>query len=101
LLECVAAWDGNWTHDCFIAFGWESPDGRPLLVVVNYADHQSQCFVRLPFGDLGGTTWQFEDLIGEATYEQDGDTLKSQGLFLDLGAWIAHVFDMSPSHRKA
>jgi glycosidase len=101
LLECVSAWDGNWTHECFIAFGWESPDGRPLLVVVNYADHQSQCFVRLPFGDLGGTTWRLEDLIGKATYEQDGDALKSQGLFLDLGAWTAHVFDMSPSQRKA
>src|SRR6266581_1559535 len=23
LLECAAAWDGNWTSDCFIAWSWE------------------------------------------------------------------------------
>ena len=22
LLECVPAWDGNWTWDCFLAFAW-------------------------------------------------------------------------------
>ncbi len=25
LLECVPAWDGNWTSDCFIAFAWQGP----------------------------------------------------------------------------
>ena len=25
-----------------------------LLVAVNYAPNQSQCYVRLPFADLGG-----------------------------------------------
>jgi glycosidase len=27
LLECAAAWDGNWTWDCFIAWSWEGADG--------------------------------------------------------------------------
>src|SRR5262249_43335150 len=22
LLECAPAWEGNWTWDCFVAFGW-------------------------------------------------------------------------------
>ena len=25
LLECVPAWDGNWTWDCFLAFSWQGP----------------------------------------------------------------------------
>ena len=25
LLECVPAWDGNWTWDCFLAFAWQGP----------------------------------------------------------------------------
>ena len=23
VLECVPAWDGNWTWDGFVAFGWQ------------------------------------------------------------------------------
>ena len=61
LLECAAAWDGNWTCDCFIAFAWQGPGGERMLVAVNYADNQSQCYVRLPFADLGGKTWRLRD----------------------------------------
>ena len=94
LLDCVAAWDGNWTCDCFIAFAWQGRDGERLLVAVNYADNQSQCYVRLPFADLGGRTWRLQDRLGEASYDRDGDGLQTQGLFLDLGKWQYHVFDM-------
>ncbi len=52
LLECAPAWEGNWTWDCFLAFAWEGSDGERLLVAVNYAPNQSQCYVRLPFQDL-------------------------------------------------
>jgi hypothetical protein len=53
LLECVPAWEGNWTWDCFLVFAWQGCDGERLLVAVNYASNQSQCYVRLPFADLG------------------------------------------------
>ena len=36
LLECVPAWEGNWTWDCFLAFAWQGPGGERLLVAVNY-----------------------------------------------------------------
>ena len=45
LLECVPAWDGNWTVDCFIAFAWRDERRACLLVTVNYAPNQSQCYV--------------------------------------------------------
>ena len=63
LLECTPAWDGNWTCDCFLAFAWQGPDGERLLVAVNYAPNQSQCYVRLPFADLGGRQWRLQDLM--------------------------------------
>jgi glycosidase len=95
LLECLPAWDGNWTSDCFIAFAWQGLDNDRRVVVVNYADNQSQCYVRLPFSDLAGRTWRLQDCLGEATYERDGDSLQGQGLFLDLSRWSCHVFDLS------
>ncbi|WP_210405603.1 hypothetical protein [Paludisphaera borealis] len=98
LLECAAAWEGNWTNDCFIAFAWQGPDGERRLVVVNYADNQSQCYVRHPFADLGGRTWRLQDRLGEAVFDRNGDGLQAQGLFLDLDRWGYHVFDITSTH---
>jgi glycosidase len=92
LLECAPAWDGNWTHGGFVAFIWQGTDGERMLVVVNYADHPSQCYVRLPFGDLGGKMWRFRDQLGAATYDRQGDSLRTKGLFLDMEQFSYHVF---------
>jgi hypothetical protein len=64
-----------------------------LVVTANYASHPSQCYVRLPFSDLGGRRWHLRDLLGEARYERDGDDLKSNGLYLDVPPWQCHAFE--------
>ncbi len=91
-LECVAAWEGNWTSDCFIAFAWQGPDGDRLLVAVNYAANQSQCYVRLPFTDLAGSQWRLRDRMSAESHDRDGNDLTSRGLFLDTTPWQACVF---------
>ena len=95
LLACEPAWEGNWSSDCFIAWAWQAEDGQGRLVAVNYAGHQSQCYVRIPFADLGGRTVELADLLGSARYQRDGDELASRGLFLDLAAWGYHVFEVT------
>jgi hypothetical protein len=95
LLGCVPAWEGNWTSDCFLAFAWQDPAGARLLVAVNYAANQSQCYVRLPFTDLAGANWRLEDLIGDAAYDRSGDDLTAHGLFLDATPWQASVFSLT------
>jgi hypothetical protein len=92
LVDCTAAWDGNWTWDCFICFAWQESAGRPLLVAVNYAGNQSQCRVRLPFTELSGHQVRLRDLMGTAVYDRDGSELFSVGLYLDLPPWGYHVF---------
>jgi Alpha amylase, catalytic domain len=92
LLECVAAWEGNWTWDCFLAFAWQGADEDRLLVTVTYAPNQSQCYVRLPFVDLAGRQWRLQDLLGDAQYDRDGDSLGSRGLYLDMAPWSYHLF---------
>jgi hypothetical protein len=96
LLECVPAWDGNGSADSFITFGWENDDGERVIVCVNYAGHQSQCRVRLPFPDLGGRPWRLRDLMGDARYDCSGDDLQSRGLYLDVPPWQYHVFEITP-----
>jgi hypothetical protein len=94
LLECVPAWDGNWTNDCFIGFGWEGTDGKQLLVAVNYAPNQSQCYVRLPQDALRQGTWRMQDRMGEVNLEREGTDLIARGLYLDTPAWHYHVFQL-------
>ena len=95
LLECVPAWDGNWTWDCFLAFAWQGPAGDRLLVTVNHASDQSQCYVRLPFTDLFGRSLRFRDLLGSASYDRDGSDIASGGLYLDVPPWGYHVFEVA------
>ena len=94
LLDCTPAWEGNWTWDCFLAFAWQGLADERLLVTVNYAPNQSQCYVRLPFGDLGTGQWRLEDALGDATYEREGSELQARGLYLDEPPWRAHVFSL-------
>ncbi len=94
LLDCVPAWDGNSTSDGFLAFGWQGSNGERLLVTVNYADQQGQCYVRLPFTDLAGRPVRFVDLMGPATYDRAGTELAAGGLYLDVPPWSYHVFEV-------
>jgi hypothetical protein len=95
LLECMPAWNENWTWDCFICFGWKGLDGRSLGVVVNYAPNESQCYLRIPVEGLQGKTLHFADLMGPATYDRPADEVREHGLYLDLGGWGYHVFEVS------
>ena len=94
LLDCVPAWDGNGTRDSFIAFAWEDDKGSRALVTVNYAPHDSQCYVRLPFADMAGKSIMFSDLAGTAVYERNGCELAAKGMYFDLPAWGYHVFEI-------
>jgi hypothetical protein len=95
LLECVPAWDGNWTSDCFLVFAWHGAGDERLLVSVNYAPNQSQCHVRLPFADLSNRQWRLKDLLGDATYDWNGNDLQGRGLYLDEHPWSARVFALT------
>jgi hypothetical protein len=94
LLDCVPAWDGNGSSDAFIAYAWQDSDGARLLITVNYGDHCSQCYVRLPFSDLTSRKWRLRDLLGDSHYERDGSDIQSRGLYLDVAPWQYHVFEM-------
>ena len=95
LLPCGVAWDGNATNDNYVAYSWQLGREVRLIVAVNASAVYSQCFVRLPFGDLAGRQWRLEDLLGDAVYVRDGSDLQTWGLFLDEPPWKAQVFLLS------
>lgn len=94
LLGCAPAWEGNWTHDCFIASAWQGADGR-FVVAVNFAPNQSQCHLRLPFEGLAGRQWTLQDQLAPSAYTRSGDDLVNRGLYLDMAPWQACVFKVT------
>lgn len=94
LLTCRSAWDGNETSGAFIAFCWTGPHDERRLIAVNYADHQSQCYVTLPWTDLGLHNWRLKDRMGTALYDRQGADLAAHGLYLDLPQWGYNVFEL-------
>ncbi len=94
LLECAPAWAGNASWERIIAFGWERKNGERLVAAVNYSPGQSQCYLRLPFPELGSRKWRFQDRLSDAAYDRDGKDLAQRGLYLDLAPWQAHVFSL-------
>jgi len=97
LLNCTAAWLGNESWDSLIAFAWTGGDKERRLVIVNYSDHYSQCYVTLPWPDLPGNTWCLRDQMSSASYDRDGQELSARGLYLDVAPWRYHVFDLHPA----
>jgi hypothetical protein len=97
LLECGPAWEGNGTWDAFICFAWRGAEGQPTLVTVNYAPTQGQCYVRVPFEELRGSSIRLRDRTSDAVYDRSGDDLLARGLYLDLPGFGYHVFDVTRS----
>jgi hypothetical protein len=64
-------------------------------VAVNYAPNQSQCYVRLPFAELGSRLWRLQDKMDTSAYDRDGNDLQSRGLYLDMLPWQAAVYSLT------
>jgi hypothetical protein len=91
LETCQPAWEGNPTADQFIVSTWEYQDRR-LMVVVNYAPSQGQCYVIPSFSGLAGKRWRLADLMNDVQYQREGSAMAEQGLYLDLPPWGYHAF---------
>ncbi len=88
LCECTG-WPDNDGARRLVAWGWDGPAGRHL-VVVNLSDAPAQARVRLPWPGLGGRRWALADRLGGERFERDGDELAADGLYVALDAWGAH-----------
>jgi len=95
LLTCAPAWEGNDSFDSFIVFKWEDEEDRRALVCVNYAPHDSQCYVHLPFPELSNQSIRLKDRTSSARYVRHSRDFLGKGIFLDLQGWAFHIFEIS------
>jgi len=95
LLEPRPAWDGNPSHDRFVAYRWQLGEDR-RVAVANLSSHRGQCLLPLDLEGLSGCRWRLKDLLGDAQYPRDGDELIGRGLYLDLPGYGCHLFEVAP-----
>ncbi|MCL6258325.1 alpha-amylase family glycosyl hydrolase [Aquiflexum sp. TKW24L] len=100
LLDTKETWHGNSTWDSFVAFSWESSQNKMGVVVVNYAPYSGECFLELPLPYLTDKTWSLQNLMGDEIYVREGNSLLSEGLFLDMPAWHYHVFEFKQLKKE-
>jgi hypothetical protein len=92
LCEC-SGWPDNQSCLHLLAWCWVQGEER-FLVVVNFSAGSSQALVRVPWDELRGKTWRLNDALTGATYDRSGDEMRDSGLYIDLGPWQGHLFQM-------
>lgn len=85
-------WPDNQSCRNILAWCWDS-DGERFVIVVNYSGERSQARVFVPWEDLRGRQWHLHDVLSEEYFDRDGDGIRDEGLFVDLGPWRFHLFE--------
>jgi len=96
LLHPHPAWPTNPTAQNFVVVQWQDQPPEFDLVVVNLAPHSSQCYVRLPVGNLAQHDWTMRDLLSAEQHQRTGADLSDHGLYLDLPGHGAQLFRFQP-----
>ena len=85
------AWDGNPSHQRFVAALWHDANGPAFLLAVNYGPDRGQCRLHAHLAD-GPVT--LTDRMDTERYVRDGAEIASGGLYLDLPPWGFNLFSI-------
>jgi hypothetical protein len=88
-----SGWPDNQSCQNVLAWCWAQGDER-ALIVVNFGPAPAQARVQAPWDDLGATQWRLDDGLSGDTYDRDGNEMRESGLYVDLGPWQCHVFQV-------
>ena len=95
LLSPRPAWEGNPSHENFVLAQWQSNPEQFDLVVVNLAPHPSQSYATLNVPNLAEHAWRMKNLLGVESFLRRGDELARSGLYLDVPAHGAQLFQFT------
>ncbi len=93
LLEPTEAWPGNPTHMNFLSY-YIAHESGDLFVVVNYADYQGQCRIRVPETVDVGRSVVLRDHFSDAQYMREGVELTTDGMYFDAPGFTTHLFSV-------
>jgi hypothetical protein len=88
-----SGWPDNQSCRNILAWCWVKKDER-CLIVVNFSDGTAQARVHVPWDELRGKTWCLNDVLPDGIYTRSGDEMRDAGLYVDLGPWQCHLFQV-------
>ncbi len=86
-----SGWPDNQTCQNLLSWCWVKDDER-YLVVINFRQEAAQARVRVPWDELRGKEWRFNDALSGESYDRAGSEVRDPGLYVDLGPWQCHLF---------
>ena len=88
----ASGWPDNQTCRNILAWCWEE-DGERFLFV-DFSGERSQARVHVRWDDLRGGQWRLKDVLADEFFDRSGDEMQAEGVFVDLGPWGCHVFEV-------
>jgi hypothetical protein len=88
-----SGWPDNQSCLNILAWCWVKDDER-YLIIINYKTDAAQARVLLPWDALRGKTWRLSDVLTGQSYDRSGDELRDTGLYVELGPWQCHLFQV-------
>lgn len=86
-------WPDNSSYMNILTWCWKKEEER-CLIVINFSDKSSQARVKVPWVELRGKEWQLKDVMSNDSYLRSGSEMQEAGLFVDLGPWKFHFFQL-------
>jgi len=60
----------------------------------NVRQESAQTRVHQPWDELRGKTWRLNAVLSGKPYDRSGDAIRDAGLYVDLGPWKFHLFQV-------
>ncbi len=88
-----SGWPDNQSCRNLLTWCWAKEDERNL-VVINFRQEAAQARIHVPWDELRGKQWRLNDVLSGETYDRNGSEMRDAGLYVDLGPWKCHLFQV-------
>jgi hypothetical protein len=61
---------------------------------VNFSDVTSQALIRVPWDEVREKMWRLDDRLSGETFERSGNDMRDAGMYVELGPWEYHLFQL-------
>jgi hypothetical protein len=86
-------WPDNKSCENILSWCWAKGDAR-YLIVINFRQEAAQARVHVPWDELRGKKWRLNDVLSDECYDRSGSDIRDAGLYVDLGPWKCHLFQV-------
>jgi hypothetical protein len=88
-----SGWPDNQSCQNILTWCWVK-DGERAIVLVNFSDVTSQALLRVPWDELRDKMWRLDERLSGKTFERSGNDMRDAGLYVELGPWECHLFQV-------